>query len=253
MPIYKGKLIGKSVAYGERPILLGYYALPIPGTTTQTTINLNLICNDLKKDDLIIVMHGCGATAAATLTVDTAGYTTTHTSYQNGSSYDVNVVVAYKFMGDIADSTVVVSGTGSASYGGGVLIYAFRNVDKNKTFDVTSTTATSVTSMVVDPAAITPVTKNSLVLVMAAGGHGSTSIPWSGSPDLSSFISIAQSDTTDFTIGGGIYHWISGAFNPGAWTWTPAAGGAHFVVTMALKPRLDSAIWDLNSVYNAYR
>ena len=248
---YIGGILGKSVNESQKIEFVGAYANSYPGTTSQITQDFANYLPTLKEDDFLIVTYGCGHTASVTLSIISAGWTTLTSNYINASSYDTNMIVAYKRMGTTPDSNVIFSSAGSTAASPAYTVLAFRNVDTTTAFDVSNTSSSATNTHLVDGAAITPVTRNAWIVVTGFGAIlDSTPInnkytTQFTSSDLDIFYSAGWGDTTDGVIGTGVYtRWTTGAFNPAAWTSSSSdsSGASYQSVTMALRPQLPTGV-----------
>lgn len=185
--------------------------------------------------DIVVVYFGVGSSGDEVLNI--SGYTEISQLFASDTE-SANLSVAYKFMGVTPDTTfALLGGTGSSSNAGAVVVQVWRGVDTVLPLDVTSTTATGISSVLCNPPAITPVTYGAVVVSGGAGAHVSGTQTFSSS-DLSGFLSVGSNDSFDVTIGAGYARWVSGSFNPAAFTFsgTSAATNSWAAVTLALQP-----------------
>jgi len=218
---------------------VGGYVVGFFGTTSEVTITLTSLTGGLASSpaagDIVIVYFGTGSTADQNLVV--SGYTEVVELYAN-STYDTNLVVAYKFMGVTPDTSFTLTGgTLNTSDAGAVAVQVWRNVNAVTPLDVTQTTATIPLSVLANPPAITPITGGAVIVAGGAGAHVNGTQIFSSS-DLTAFISAGGSDTRDVTIGLGYHVWTSGAFNPAAFTFSGSDSTLYSsaAVTLALRP-----------------
>lgn len=257
--MYTGGIIGKNINYSQKIEFLGAIANSYPGTTSQVTEDFTSSkLPPLKEDDFLIIVYGCGHTASVSLSIINSGWTTLSSNYINATTADTNMIVAYKKMGSTPDSNVIVSSAGSTAASPGFVIMAFRNVDTSNPFDVANTSSSATNTHLVNPAAITPVTKNAVIV---CAGFGATIDPQApvnrfttlfSSSDLENFTSCGYGDTTDGVCGMGLYtRWTSGAFDPVAWTSSSsdATSQSYQSVTMALRPQLPVGVNRLADSY----
>lgn len=219
---------------------VGGLAFGFAGRTTALSISLTSLSGGLASapadGDLVIVFYGTGSTTDRVISVN-SGYANLPLLSNDQGVYATNLATAYKFMGPTPDTSVEVSGTGVIEDAGFVEIVVLRGVDPTTPLDVTSTAAFGG-NVTIDPPAITPVTPGAWVVVGGSCGNTRTGTVFYTSPDLSNFLSGAFNDTYDVTMGAGTYQWSSGAFNPGAWTFssTGASNFAWAARTLALRP-----------------
>jgi hypothetical protein len=176
------------------------------------------LASSASENDFVLVWFGTGSTAGDRDLV-VAGYTEITELYAF-STYDTNLVVAYKFMGATPDTTVTLTGgTLSSSDAGAVVIQVFRNVDLAVPLDVAVQTALNLGSVLANPPSITPATAGAYIVAGGAGAHVSGTRTYSSS-DLTAFLSAGGNDAYAVTIGAGYYEWTSGAFNPAQFTFS---------------------------------
>jgi hypothetical protein len=212
------------------------------GTTSNVVISLTTLTGGLASapsaGDLVIVYFGTGSTADRNLVV--ADYTEITELYANGSAYDTNFVVAYKFMGSVPDTTVTLTG-GSLSTADAytVAIQVWRNVDSSSPFDVTVNTSTLTNSVLANPPSQTSVSNFAVVVAAGAGGHDTGTRTYSSS-NLSSFLSVGGDDTNDSTVGAGFASLgLPRAFDPAAFTFSgsTSASFSSAAATTILRPK----------------
>lgn len=246
----------------SRPEYVGGTTQAFSGNAANVSVNISSI--SLQANDLVIITFVSGSTRLRRFDVN--GFTQVNMLYSN-DTIDTNLYVGYKFMPATPDTSItLVGGTLDAADAGAVAVQAWRNVDLTTPMDVANVSSTFLNTAIPNPAAITPNTANSVVVVSMGGGHNSanTGRVYSSS-DLSNFLSVMSSDTNDAVVGMGSFNWVSGSFNPAAPTWNDTDSGTYSSasVVMALRPRetlgtfyserntKNSGIWSLNTVHQA--
>lgn len=217
---------------------VGGYTVGFTGSSSDRTITFggNLtggLASSASAGDLVIIYFGTASLSNTDLVV--TGYTEL-TELFSGSTYDTNLVVAYKEMGEVPDTTILLTGgTRSANDAGVVVIHVFRNVDPTT---ILTTTAPATTSVICNPPAVTPTVAGSYIVAGGAGAHSRGTITYSSS-DLTAFLSSGADDTHDSTVGAGYKEWTSGEFDPAAFTFgsTNSSGFSSAAVTLVLQPR----------------
>jgi hypothetical protein len=212
------------------------------GRTTALSVNFALtggIAALPEEDDLVIVAYCVGSTVDRTLAIDDPGgtpYTLIGTELTQSDTFDVNLRVAYKFMGPTPDTAVVFGQTGNAQDGASYQIRVYRNVDPTTPLDVAAVSAVGASSRVANPPAITPTTAGAWVVAFGAAACGTGGLYTSS--DLSNFLSDTQSDTNDAMSGAGDFEWTSGAFDPAAFGGggTTTTSDSWAAMTIALRP-----------------
>jgi hypothetical protein len=186
--------------------------------------------------DLVAVYLGTGGSSNPTPAV-TTGYTTIADLYAS-DTYDDNLFVAYKIL-TAADTTVTLDGnTARASGSWTAYISVWRNVDATYPFDVAPQTNTIINTIYANPPAITPITTGSYIIAGGSGAHAESQRTYSSS-NLTGFRSVGiNASTTDSTIGGGYEAWVSGAFDPAAFTFSGGTSTSYSTAsaTLALRP-----------------
>lgn len=229
-----------------RPTLKAKKFVGIPGTTSATNIPLNSGWNTgfgdgnatfaPATDDIVIVTYCVGANADVAIGVNTTGYTEEAELYSD-NTFDTNLSVSWKRMGATPDTSVDVSPTTNITFGGAVILEVWRGVDTTTAMDVTRTTATGINGGKPNPPSITPTTTDAVVVVCGgAGASDGTAFTQPGT-ELASFLSDFQTDTCSAMVGTGSFDWVSGAFDPVAWTGGSTAVSASWAaVCLALRP-----------------
>lgn len=248
--LYNGGFLGISRRLSEPLTFVGGYTEAFAGQTTDRTISFTSLVGGIGtkpiKGDFVVLSYVTGSTTNRDMSAYVAGsnFTVHQDLIAVGATYDTNLGVYYKFMGDTPDTSItLIGGTSSTSDAGAVAVHVWRNVDPVTPLDATSTTATSTTSAAADPAAITPVTAGAYVLVIGAGAHASGTQYFASPEDaVTAFFTNGANDTNDATIGVGVYReWVSGSYNPLAFRFSSATTtGSSAAVTMALRPRFSA-------------
>lgn len=213
------------------------------GATTGTnTVSLTALTGGLSSSaaagDLVIAVYATGSTTDRTLSITdgTNAYTLVSTEqYVNGTTYDTNLRVAYKYLTG-ADASTTFGPTGNNADAGAAAVHVWRGVDSGNILDVAATPATGTgTGRPDPPASITPVTTGA-VIVCCGGAAAQTGATFTSS-DLSNFRTATSSDTNDGMVGIGSYAWTSGTFDAASWTGgTTNAADSWAAVTLALRP-----------------
>ena len=232
----------------------GQTASVLASTATNTTINFALtggIASTPAAGDFVVVSFATGSTADRAIGVITSGYAETAELYSS-DTFDPNLSVNWKFMGSTPDTSVVIGPTGATTDAGFAIIQVWRGVDATTPLDVARTTASGGNSGIPNPAAITPASANTDIVVIGAtassGGNTFTA------SYLSNFLTGSNTaSTNDITIGAG---WVNGpaagvAYDPAAFTVTGSANTQSWAaVTLALReaiPPQTYGKWDFES------
>jgi hypothetical protein len=175
-----------------------------------------------------------------------------------GATFDTNLGVYYKAMGDTPDTSItLIGGTSSTADAGAIAVHVWRYVDLTNPLDVTTTTAGSTSSAAADPPAITPVTPGAVIIPIGAGAHAQGTQYFASPEDaVLTFFTNGANDTNDATVGIGAYReWTTGAYNPLAFRFSSATTtGSSASATLALRPRYRpvgaSGVWNVKVKYN---
>ena len=214
----------------------------VSGTTSQinggtTNVNINLPAG-LLADDLVIVALTIAGTADKSYRI--SGYTQALDNYAD-DTFDTNLQIGRKFMGVTPDTTVTITGgTGSSADGGAVAIHVWRGIDTTTPLDVTTQAINQINTGIPNPSATTPSTANSVILVAAGSAHNGGTDTYTAA-QLANFLTVGQGgNTNDATVGLGSFNWVSGAFDPNAFTWsqTDSTSFSTISATLTLRPKL---------------
>lgn len=204
----------------------GATAAKVGATSGTSTIPLNTgltggIASGVSQGDMVIAVFGTGSSADRTLSITdgTTDYTLIGSElYQNGSSRDTNLRVAYKFMGATPDASTTFGPTGNSDDAGAMAVYVFRGVDPTTPLDVAVTTASNILSSA-DPPAITPLTAGAFIVCVGAAAHSEGSSTDFTASGLVDFVTRGANDVNDVCIGiGHKDDWTSGAFDCAAFS-----------------------------------
>lgn len=246
------KLRAATAVSGGAIQYVGGHTQAFAGTTSNVEINFSGdltggIDTSASDGDFVVVYYGTGSTADRDLVISgkSADFTVDYVEVADIVSTDTevtNLAVAYGFAGgEWLNRFILTGGTGSIDDAGVVAIQVWRGVDLVRPLDVTTTTATGTNSVLCNPPAITPTSDGAVIVAGGAGAHTAGSIAVYSSSDLTDFDSLGSNDTNDVTIGLGYKEWISGAFDPAAFTFSQSNSAAYSWagVTMALRPERD--------------
>jgi hypothetical protein len=240
-----------------RPTYVAGTTAQINGGTANEVINLPA---GLLANDLVIVALTIAGTTDKSYRI--SGYTQALDSYAD-DTFDTNLQIGRKFMGVTPDTTVTITGgTGSTADGGAVAIHAWRGIDTTTPLDVITQTNVQINTGIPNPNATTPSTANSVILVAAGSAHNGGTDTYTAA-QLANFLTVGQGgNTNDATVGLGSFNWVSGAFDPNAFTWsqTDSTSFSTISATLTLRPKLsdipiygnlkNSGVWNLDAAYD---
>jgi hypothetical protein len=200
--------------------------------------NIDLTPLNLVENDFVLVSYGAGTVTNRTITYNTAGYTEFSQLFSNGTN-DTSMKAAWKFMGATPDTTLSVSSTGSSAEASVVTIQVFKNVNLANPIDVAAVTRTVQGTRVPDPNPITPVTADSMIVVIATSSHNDAAMPALTAPYLSN-VSNQTFDGGSYNVSAlmGSVKWNnSGAYDPAPLTITgDSTSDTYATMTLALRP-----------------
>jgi len=254
---YTGGYIGNATNQSQKIQYVGGVAngfIGFGGTTSaNATVEFTKVGN-IKEDDFVLVVFASAALVNNNIKIATTGYTTLSYDYIVGGTYDTNMLISYKRMGSVPDANIQFTPTGAVTQAGAFSIMILRNVDKVNPFDVTQTTSSGTTTGIVNMAAITPISKNALIVCMGASAvNGLSNELGFRSPDLFNLFSYSSPESdADIVVGAGIYDaWTTGSFDPGAWSLPIAdsASNSYAATTLALRPQKSSGFITLDDIY----
>jgi hypothetical protein len=234
------------IAAGGGPIeFVGGATASVAGGGGNTTISLSSgltggIASAAADGDFVIAAYASSSTDDDPLSITDGSndYTLIGTKgYSDDSTgFDTNLRVAYKFIS--GDTSTTFGGTAAGTDAGAMAVYVFRGVNTSVPLDVTPVEAAASSTGSVDCGAILPVTAGAYIVVIGACAHNSGVDTWSTPSDLVDFLTVGSNDTNDVTLGiGHKADWVSGSFNPVAWTGTHGTNGLYSVCgkTIALR------------------
>lgn len=233
------KLLSKAAPTGGIRYV-GGRTFAFSGRTDDVTISLlGTLTGGLSTSpgsgDVVIVYFSTGSTSDRPLIV--SDYTEVEELYAN-STFDTNLVVAYRRMTFLGPYSIVFTGgSRSTADAGTIAVQVWRGVNATTPFDVTHTTATTTTSVLCNPPAITPITSGAVIVTGGAGAHNVGAETFANS-ELEDFLTVGSGDTNDATIGLGYHVWTSGEFDPAQFTFggTDSTSFSSASVTLALRP-----------------
>jgi hypothetical protein len=253
MPFHVNQLIGFGVSERVRGTIQfvgGKVASKTGATSGNSTLALNSgltggIASSVSSGDMVVAVFAVGSDlgnqTALLMSDGTTDYTLIGSQLKaTGYTYCYTILrLAYKFVG--ADTDTTFGPTQALGDAGAMAVYAFRGVDTEAPLDVSATTVTVGNFIEVNPPAITPVTPGAIILSAGAGSHYRAAGTYT-SPDLTDFQTIFQDETdTDSSFGIGLKEdWVSGSFDPAAWTFSAGLDFeddfTYAAMTIALRP-----------------
>lgn len=272
-----GGMIGVTLDYGDANsyilstyndwdtlIYVGGQTAAYQGTTSTSTITFNLtggVGTTPLTNDIVIIAVSVGANSNLNQSLAVTGYTSIAELYAPDSQ-STDLFVGYKFMGTTPDTSFTRPQTGNTQHAGAYALHVWRNADLEVTpMDVTPTVTQGLNTAIPNPSAITPVSTNTQIIVVAASAHLAGTPTFTASY-LSNFRTVGSADNVDTTIGIGNVLWTTGAYDPAAWTFsgTDSTNYSYAAATIALRARTitlpiygnrkNSGVWNLEAAYD---
>lgn len=228
---------------------VGGKTVTITAPSSDTTISLTNLTGGVSSapaaGDVVIVSYaiGSGGVGYRSPNVTSNTYTALATLFSDDTR-DTSLYVGYKQMGATPDTSVSVTRTGNADYGGVVAIQAYRYCDDNFPIQQAANTATFFNTVRPTPPTITPWDGDCVAVIVGAGAHQEGNVAYT-TTGLINFISSGSADTvTDASIGMGFRVIQSGSYSPNRFNF-PQSDSTFYSsagVSVALKPKPNTVI-----------
>ena len=222
-------------------------------TTSDITVDLTSLTDGLASSpstgDLVIVVFGVEANGNADFSSAIADGWTTRIEHYVNSTYDTNVVIAYKVMGALVDTALTIYG-GTSAFGrpGIAMVQVWRGVDVNSII-APMNVSSSTGSILANPPApyASPSNPDSFQLVFAVGADNESVVEtYSSSFFDGLFASDGKGHEGGFggdqsVVGAhGWKTWVNGDDNPPAFTYSGASSAAnsYLAYTIILEPEV---------------
>lgn len=191
-----------------------------------------------QDDEVIIIAAGSSGIDYAPNGPDVTWTEIVANVYVN-DTFKVNLRGWRKRMTSSPDTSVTVALTNNSAGGGGAIAIVLRGVDAATPLDVPVVTASNTNTAMVNPPAITPATAGALIVAGGFGSSDPTPVAFTGPANMTSF---HQAQGAGSTRGGVIgvavkADWVSGAFDPDAFTGGETSASCAFAAfSIALRP-----------------
>lgn len=264
-----GGMIGYSPNFlsAERYVVSSSYATPtyVDGLvdtgigSSSGTYDINISGLSKQSGDIIILAYCVGSAANRAPSLYAIGFTEITSVYANGTENETTLYVGYKISNG-TETSITISPTGSVYDAASMVVKVWRGIDTENPIDVTVTTSVNASNQNPNPPAITPSTENALIVVAGGSGHDLGDAVTYTASGLTDFSSVSMQETRDSTAGlGAYYDWVSGSYDPAAWSLPTDSGSSSVAATIALRPATEavygnyknSGIWNLEAVYSA--
>jgi len=222
----------------------------VAGTNADPSVSLTSLTGGIgstaETDDLVVYLWAKVTSADTDMTMVTSGYTEVADLHliDPGAITGIDFAVYYKKMGATPDTTAVANNTNGASNGivhiGIAMV--FRGVDTVTPLDVTSTTATGINQVHVNPPSITPVTTGAFIVALGGSAYTTTNRTYSESGVYENWLERDGVHAGAFNLGCaafiGCYPWDGvGAEDPAQVNMTTSTANDSWAsATLALRP-----------------
>jgi hypothetical protein len=185
------------------------------------------------EGDLVLIAGAYVSTTDGNPSI--SGYTEIADLYADGTA-DVNFGAYYKVMTASPDTSAVFTNTSTDD--SSAVAHVWRNVNATP-LDVTTTTATGTGTGRPDPAAITPITPEAVVVILAAGANSSDTETLVAPSGYSNQVSVASfAGSAGISVIAASKYWSSGEENPGQCTGGSTDAAATWAAaTVAIRPK----------------
>lgn len=212
------------------------------GGSTGASYSVSLASLGIQTGDIVVVATGTinNGTSQASLTCsgnNSGAYTTNTAASEGTDTWDCTFKIFYKVMGGTPDTSLSMARAAGAAYGGSTAVHVWRNVNATP-IDTTGTAATGTNTGRGDPPAITPANAGAIILACGVGAQAPGGSAFTVPSGMSNGVSVYTDGSTS---GCGVFIasdvWISGSYNPAAWTGGSDSTNASWIAnTIALRP-----------------
>jgi hypothetical protein len=206
--------------------LVGSTTAAASGSLSLTSLTGGIASAPAEGDIVFAVVAGSNSSDQD---IAITGYTEVADLYANSTGFDTNLGVFWKVMGSTPDTSVTIPSLSNVR----AVVYVLRGVDTTTPMDATRTTVTRTNTGIPDPASITSVTANAMILIASATSAFGVYVAPSGFSNTvkreSAEMNVLVSSKIKVT---------AGADNPGIWTGIDEDESVFSCasVTMALRP-----------------
>ena len=172
------------------------------GTATGYSVSLTGLTGGIASapaaGDLVVVMSAFGNTASSAPNISgnsTGAYTGIGTAIHANDTWDTEAQPFYAVMGGTPDTSLSVTRTNNAAYGGSTVVHVWRGVDDLAAFiGVTQTSGNN--GCVINPPAYNPAVADALIIAGGAGTMAATSSPYTDFAGMDNFVTTKGDGTT---------------------------------------------------------
>ncbi len=228
------------------------------GTATGYSVSLTGLTGGIASapaaGDLVVVMSAFGNTASSAPNISgnsTGAYTGIGTAIHANDTWDTEAQPFYAVMGGTPDTSLSVTRTNNAAYGGSTVVHVWRGVDDLAAFiGVTQTSGNN--GCVINPPAYNPAVADALIIAGGAGTMAATSSPYTDFAGMDNFVTTKGGGTTsDCAAALASYLYAGVSYDPptvsGGTTSTSSSwAGFTFAFRMAVAAAVDLTAGDVN-------
>ena len=193
------------------------------GTSSGYTVSLSGtltggIASSPSAGDLVVVFSGFGNTAssAPAISGNSSGAYQAATAAQHvNDTWDTEFRSFYQVMGSTPDTTLTVTRTTNAAYGGATTVHVWRGVHQTNPFIGAATSASGINTSLVNPPAYNPAVTGCLIIAGGAGTQATTGAAFTGFTGMANFLTQKGDGTTsDIDVAMASYAYAGVSFDP---------------------------------------
>jgi hypothetical protein len=193
------------------------------GTSTAYTVSLNGtltggMASSPAAGDLVVVFSGFGNTASSAPAIsgnNSGAYNVATAAQHVNDTWDTEFRSFYRVMGATPDTTLTVTRTTNAAYGGATTVQVWRGVDGAAPFIGAATPATGTNTSLVNPPAYNPGVTDALIIAGGAGTQATTGAAFTGFTGMSNFLTRkGDGSTSDIDVAMASYAYAGVSYDP---------------------------------------
>lgn len=226
------------------------------GTSNGYTVSLNGtltggIASSPAAGDIVVVFSGFAnnASSAPNVSGNNSGAYTPATAAQHvNDTWDTEFRSFYQVMGGTPDTSLTITRTTNAAYGGATVVQVWRGADATTPFIGAATPASGNNGNACNPPSYDPAVTGAIVIAGGAGTLAAAAASaYTGFSGASNFIvRRADGTTADIAVAMGSFAYAGSAIDPPALTGQTTSTSASWAgVTLALRPAPDPVTGDL--------
>lgn len=232
------------------------------GTSTGYTVSLSGtltggLASSPAAGDLVVVFSGFGNTASSAPVIsgnNSGAYTGATTAQHVNDTWDTEFRSFYAIMGGTPDTSLTVTRTTNAAYGGATVVQVWRGVDTVTPFIGAGTNASAGNTSLINPPAYDPAVTGAIIIAGGAGTQAPTSNDFTGFTGMSNFITRKGDGTTaDCGVAMASYAYLGVSYDPPVVSGGTGgnASSSWAGVTIAFRP-IQPTAYTLSGVAGSY-